>query len=182
VTASPFDARRLHDAVCRASEGFEAVSAVAGRRRVRALEAMRMIGMPGVGAVFTISTDSEALTSPATLAWFVAHEADLRDGDWPRRVASTTPLAVGRLVASLVSRWVDMLVEEDHGVAVLALASAASGFESASRYVAGSHRADAAVTTFTFGDAAWLQCLQGLAEAQVAGAAASASANASSGR
>ena len=136
-----------------------------------------MIGMPGVGAVFTISTDSEALTSPATLAWFVANEVDLRDGDWPRRVPCTTPLTVGRLVASLVGRWVDMRVEEDHGVA--ALATAASGSESASKYVGGAHRAAAAVTTF--GNAAWLQRLQGLAEAQAAGAAASLSVRLSGG-
>ena len=168
LAVSRFDARRLHDAVCRACESYESVQPRAARHRTLALEAMQTIGMRGVGAVFTISINSEALASPVTQTWFGTHAARMRDGDWPRLVAPANPVAIGRLVGALVHRWVSMPVEESCVTmgSAAASASSASDGDSGPWHLPVAHRPTVAVVTFTFGDAAWLQHIQGLAEGQ----------------
>lgn len=184
----------LHGAVCRACAGSEALHPRRIKERMIAEEVMRRVGMiGGVGAVFELSTSSEALESRESLAWFAEHERRLRADDWVRRPAATTAVAAGRLVADLIKRWVDVPVTESRRVAARSETtgtgtgsggerdeSDATGTGSAdrdrdasaarpdARNVLRPQRSDSRATdvVFTFGDAAWLQRIGAQPEAR----------------
>ena len=160
----------LHSAFRRVCDVTEAVQPRRRRQqREIAEEVMRWLGMSdGVGtAGFEVSTESATLSSPESLAWFAVHESRFKDGDWPRRPPCTTAESMGRLIADLVQRWVDMPVAVHRAPATGADADvdvdAGAGADAAGGYVSGSvHRPQQVI--FTFGDAAWLRRIAGVAE------------------
>jgi len=106
----------LHCTFRRLCEVTEAVQPPRRRRqREIAEEVMSWVGMTcGVcTAGFPMSTDSAALSSPESLAWFASRESRFKDGDWPRRPRCVTAESMGQLIVDLVQRWVDIPVVVD---------------------------------------------------------------------
>ena len=161
-----YDFGALHAAIRRDCAFIEACKPSRRVAREMAEEAMHRVGMvSGICDIFMLSTASEALASPANLAWFAANERRLKAGDWPRRVPAATPVAVGRLVADLIWRWVEMpQADEERMPATCSEAVGAGARRDSPPHHApqGPQRSDSLATevVFTFGDAAWLQRLR----------------------
>ena len=105
MSACGFRFSALHNTFRRLCEVTEAVQPPRRRRqREIAEEVMRWVGMACCvcTAGFPMSTDSAALSSPESLAWFASHESRFKDGDWPRRLRFVTAELMGQLIVDLV--------------------------------------------------------------------------------
>ena len=143
-----------HEALCRTLRGAETWQPRLQEYRLLAEEVMSRVGMlAGVGAMFDLSTDADAVSLPLHREWFTRNERRLVAGCWRLRAPCNNAVAIVRLVASVIQRWVRMPARENRDVGSL----------SSSRQVDMKQRGDTPGTlVVTFGDSAWLRDLQSL--------------------
>ena len=147
-----FSAR--HEALCRTLWVAETWQPRLQEYRLLAEEVMSRVGMlAGVGAMFDLSTDADAVSLALHREWFARNERRLVAGCWRLRAPCNNAIAIVRLVASVIQRWVPMPARENRDVGSL----------SSSRQADMKQRGETPGTlVVTFGDSAWLRALQSL--------------------